>query len=99
MFELSRLLLSSCTENLGRFIQLKANPVTTQAILVMPDQLMEADVLVTDISGKVLVNEHLKTDASQHISIDLSAISSGLYFLKVNNGHHLFQTKMFVQHD
>jgi extracellular elastinolytic metalloproteinase len=87
------------TENLGRFIQLKANPVTTQAILVMPDQLMEADVLVTDISGKVLVNEHLKTDASQHISIDLSAISTGLYFLKVNNGHHLFQTKMFVQHD
>jgi hypothetical protein len=87
------------TENLGRFIQLQSNPVTSQAILVMPDQLTEANVLVTDISGKVLVNEQLKTDASQHIAIDLSAVKNGLYFIKVSNGYHLFQTKLLVLHD
>jgi extracellular elastinolytic metalloproteinase len=82
--------------NLAAYIQLSPNPTTGVATLVLPDQLDKAEVTITDITGKVVISETAYADASQHITIDMSAYQNGLYLVKLTNGATTFQSKLMV---
>lgn len=82
--------------NLASYIQLSPNPTSGIATLVLPDQLDNAQVTITDITGKVVMSGIAHADASQHISIDMSAYQNGLYLVKLTNGATVFQSKLMV---
>jgi hypothetical protein len=82
--------------NLGSYIQLTPNPTNGIATLVLPDQISKAQLVVSDITGKTVLNELVYTDALQHISIDMSSFENGLYFVKLTSGATAFQSKLLL---
>ncbi|MES2559420.1 MAG: T9SS-dependent M36 family metallopeptidase [Bacteroidota bacterium] len=82
--------------NLASYIQLSPNPTTGTAVLVLPDQLTEAQVTICDITGKIVVDQMMSTDMNQHITLDMSAYQNGLYFVKLTNGGTTFQSKLLL---
>ncbi len=86
----------SDAENLGAYITMMPNPASDKAVIVMPDQLRSAQVLITDITGKTVLNEELKTNSNQHLELNLTTVENGLYFVKVTNGGTVFQSKLLI---
>jgi extracellular elastinolytic metalloproteinase len=82
--------------NLAVYIQISPNPTTGVATLVLPDQLTKAQLTVTDITGKVVINELAYTDGNQHITVDMSAYQNGLYLVKLTSGATTYQSKLMV---
>jgi Zn-dependent metalloprotease len=86
----------SDAENLARFIELSPNPTQGLVTIVMPDQLKEAQVTVFDIAGKVVFEQNMRTDAVQHIQLDIADKQRGMYFVKISNGGTVFQSKLLL---
>jgi extracellular elastinolytic metalloproteinase len=86
----------SPVEDLSRYISVRPNPTEGLTHLVLPDQLKEAMVTVTDIAGKVVFSGSKQTDLNQHILLDLSGHANGIYFVKVVSGVTSFQSKIIV---
>ena len=56
------------------------------------------DVSIYDLQGRVMYNEHIKNRSDHYFgSINLSGISSGIYFLKVQNDNIFHIKKIVVQ--
>lgn len=86
----------SSLENLSQYISVKPNPTQGVSQLILPDQLKEAAIIVTDITGRVIISETKQTDLNQHIAIDLSNQTNGVYFIKAVNGASSFQSKIIL---
>jgi hypothetical protein len=55
-------------------------------------------ILLTDISGKVLLKEEINHQIfNKHVELNVNDISSGLYILKFSSGELHFQRKVLVQ--
>ncbi len=83
-------------QNLARYIELSPNPTQGIVTIIMPDQLKEAQVTVFDIAGKIVFDENTRTDASQHIKLDMTDKQRGMYFVKISNGGTVFQSKLLL---
>jgi extracellular elastinolytic metalloproteinase len=82
--------------SLAQYITMMPNPSTGVSMLVMPDQIKEATVIVTDVAGKVVFERNMSTDLNQHIQIDLTAEASGIYFVKALSGATTYQSKIVL---
>ncbi|GAB4500282.1 MAG: hypothetical protein OHK0019_38430 [Saprospiraceae bacterium] len=76
------------------------NPATEQLTLEVPME-SEADVQVAilDVAGKVTLQQHrtLAKDDNQ-MTLDVSRLPNGIYFVQVRNGEQLHTRKLTVQH-
>lgn len=84
--------------NLASYIQLTPNPTNGLAYLVLPDQLTQAELIVTDIAGKTIINTIGMPDANQHLAIDLSSQANGIYFVNLKQGATNYQSKLVLAH-
>jgi extracellular elastinolytic metalloproteinase len=82
--------------NLAQYISVKPNPTQGVTQLILPDQLTDALITVTDVTGKVVLSGNMFTDMNQHILIDLSTQSNGVYFIRAVNGASSFQSKIIL---
>lgn len=85
------------TENsLGAYIQLHPNPSQGAVQLVVPGQLTQARVVVTDMAGKVVFDGQLQADLNHHMQLDLINQPNGIYFVNLNQGATLFNGKVVL---
>ncbi|WP_159021518.1 chondroitinase-B domain-containing protein [Formosa sp. L2A11] len=76
-------------------IKLYPNPVT-KGVLYLSKQSNNFDNLVIyDVSGKVVLTKNLSASVSKE-SVDVSAISEGLYFVEVTKGSSRSVTKIVI---
>jgi hypothetical protein len=61
------------------------NPVTNQITLVVEDDLLGADFILFDSTGKKII---LATIKNKITAIDIKDLVAGLYFLRINNSTH-----------
>lgn len=84
------------SSNLATYIRISPNPTNGTATIILPDQLMQAQLVVTDIMGKTVINEAVFANDQQHISIDMSIHNNGVYFIKLTSGNTVFQSKLLL---
>jgi hypothetical protein len=72
------------------------NPATDNVELVLVDQLHQAESMsLIDMTGKTLRNQRM---TSNRLSLDVSAISSGIYILSVKTTDgHLISKRIMVK--
>jgi len=69
-------------------ISVSPNP-TNGVITVSLPELVKANLTVSDISGKLLKNYSI-SNTQKSVSIDLSDLNSGLYFVKIISGQNAY---------
>ncbi len=76
------------------------NPATEQLTLEVPME-SEADVQVAilDVAGKVTLQQHRTlAKGDNQMTLDVSRLPNGIYFVQVRNGEQLHTRKLTVQH-
>ena len=84
----------------GNDIAVSPNPANNQLTISWDSQLMgNADVVIMDLTGRVVYSGtlHLSATTNQSV-IDLSTMSNGLYFVKINTGAANYTKKLAIQH-
>jgi len=71
------------------------NPTTGSFEVRLPD-LGIVDVVVTDVTGKMVDSEHINTNEHNRVNFDLSDQAPGVYFIKVTNSKKVTQTKLLL---
>ncbi len=69
-------------------ISVSPNP-TNGIVTVSLPELVNANLTVSDISGKLLKNYSI-SNTQKSVSIDLSDLNSGLYFVKIISGQNTY---------
>jgi hypothetical protein len=76
-------------------IKLEQNPITNDIVILSNTSYNDANITVTDLTGKIVLNT--KTNLSERTIIPLN-ISSGLYVLNINSANNFnYQTKLLVK--
>jgi hypothetical protein len=73
------------------------NPTTGVFILELPEVKEEAHVIITDISGKLIMHKTMRKDAAPTGSFDMSNYAKGIYLIQVRDGDVNYRTKIVVQ--
>jgi hypothetical protein len=68
-------------------IHLRVNPVTDEATIVNNDQLMIQKMRITDLSGRVLIDQTVQS-ANTQINISLPGLPPGYYLMDLTAGGH-----------
>ncbi|KAB1068026.1 T9SS type A sorting domain-containing protein [Tamlana haliotis] len=76
-------------------VKLYPNPVAQGVLYLSKQNLDLSDLRIYDISGKTILNVKLNS-AVQKESIDVSAISQGIYFVEVTNGRSSLVNKIVI---
>jgi hypothetical protein len=85
--------LSSVSDNESNSVSIYPNP-TSGSINVEVDNNIINDVVVLDITGKVLMSESVNAN---NISLDLSSFAKGLYLVKVVTAEDSFVKKVVLK--
>ena len=75
-------------------IKLYPNPTTGVVNLELTGSKGDATIMVSDVSGKVIVT---KTTSEKSLDIDLSNVPAGIYLVRVNMDGKVFNEKVMVQ--
>ena len=75
-------------------VSLYPNPATAQFTIALP-KAMKAEVRVFDISGKLLIYETESSISNRH-SVDVSSLSSGTYFVRINSEEGTATKKLLI---
>ena len=78
----------------GNDVAIYPNPTSGVLTIDVPGSVSENTIIVTDMSGKLIV-ENRTTDAKSEL--DLSSLAKGMYLLNVSNKERVFVRKVLVQ--
>lgn len=79
-------------------IKVYPNPATTSTTLSLKGNLQNAQIMITDISGRLLTkNSYNSLQAGQQITLPLQHFSKGTYFIKVNSDNFNKTEKLLIQ--
>ena len=91
----------SCDENSNsvdeigyKKLKILNNPVDNYLSVELPENEFWTDYLITNISGKVILSNNIKSQ--NNLNINVSKLQSGLYFIRVNNGKGRFSIGKFI---
>ncbi|WGF91350.1 T9SS type A sorting domain-containing protein [Aequorivita marisscotiae] len=76
-------------------VSLYPNPASAQFTIALPKAL-NAEVRVFDISGKLLIYQAETLISSKH-SVDVSALSTGTYFVRINSEEGTVTKKLLIK--
>ena len=76
-------------------VSLYPNPANSQFTIALP-KAMKAEIRVFDISGKLLLKEAKQLISNKH-SIDVSSLSSGTYFVRINSEEGTATKKLLIK--
>ena len=74
-------------------IHVYPNPATDQLSIILPKNLIKPDVIITDISGKILYTTF--ASETEKIVVNLRNFEAGIYLVQIQN-MDLFETRKFV---
>ena len=74
-------------------ITVHPNPTTGNVTVILPDDLMNASYVVTDLSGKQVMADRVN---SLQMQIDLSVLAQGQYLLVIQDNNHIVTKKITV---
>ncbi len=77
-------------------IKVTPNPTNGMVFVMLPSYIEKADISVIDIAGKVVMNGNMRAGATNRVQFDLSNLNNGIYFISVNSGDRLFQSKIVL---
>lgn len=75
-------------------VSLYPNPANSQFTIVLP-KAMKAEIRIFDISGKLLIYETESSISNKH-SVDVSSLSSGTYFVRINSEEGTATKKLLI---
>jgi hypothetical protein len=73
------------------------NPTTGIFKVTLSEVKEEANILVTDMAGRVIFRRILNKDAAPETSFDLSSLSSGMYLVTVKDGDRSYRAKIVLE--
>jgi phosphatidylserine/phosphatidylglycerophosphate/cardiolipin synthase-like enzyme len=89
-FGLSSVITDNDEIQVGSGISLYPNPCSQYFIVIIPEKLLcPVNISLIDISGKVVDNKLINSDYQNTITFNISNLSKGLYFVKIQNTNSL----------
>lgn len=85
----SQFVVENCAginENTLSGVKVFPNPMTDELQIILPEQLSEAKAFIYDSKGRLIRSWNIQTPISV---IDVSKISSGVYFIEIKDSHNL----------
>jgi hypothetical protein len=73
------------------------NPTTGVFIVDLSSIIEQANILITDVQGKVVAMKTLTKDAAPTATFDLGNLARGMYLIQVRDGELNYRTKIVVQ--
>ena len=73
------------------------NPVSNQLFIDTPKNSNDINISLITISGQTVYNEHLSATGST-TSIDISNLTSGIYFLALKSGKEIEVSRIVIEH-
>ena len=73
------------------------NPSTGMFILELTTVTEQANILVTDVQGRIVAMKTLNKEDVPTATFDLSSFSKGLYLIQLRDGEYSYHTKIVVQ--
>ncbi len=73
------------------------NPSTGAFVVALSAIETGAEVIVTDVQGKVVATKYIAAGGALNASFELSGISRGLYLVSVKDGERLYRAKLVLQ--
>jgi hypothetical protein len=83
---------SSSKENFS----IAPNPSSGVFNLMAHKSFSNAELRVTDVSGKIIFTQYIRSTTSYSVGIDLSSLAEGMYFLSITEGAHVWNEKLIV---
>ncbi|MBK9980939.1 MAG: T9SS type A sorting domain-containing protein [Saprospiraceae bacterium] len=77
-------------------ISLSPNPAKDILSIRPGEKLASVNASITDLSGRLFSREILNTGSDGSLSIDVKALTNGMYILTLNDGNHQGTTKFIV---
>ncbi len=78
-------------------IKVYPNPNHGSFTIELPYLDGRAEILVTDVQGKVITRKTITEDDPMKVNMQLGAVVSGMYFVQVRNGEQIFRTKLVIE--
>lgn len=75
-------------------LKLYPNPTNGNVTVELPHMVSGATAVVLDLTGKTIVAKQFESATT---TLDLSAVSEGIYIIKVQNGNMLYTNKIIVK--
>ncbi|HEV8084480.1 MAG TPA: T9SS type A sorting domain-containing protein [Chitinophagaceae bacterium] len=85
---------TSITEEVQLIDALYPNPTTGKFSVTFSKPLKNAEVFITDVSGKVV--QHFKAGGNK-VDFNLSSEAAGTYFMKINDAGNIIMKKVVKQ--
>jgi hypothetical protein len=79
-----------------RYAFIYPNPTTGVFVLEIDQIREQANVTVTDISGKVIQTRAIKADGAKTATFDMSSYAKGVYLVQVVDGAFVYRDKIVV---
>ena len=73
------------------------NPTTGIFILELSEIRTQADILITDIQGKVVATKTMKKDEVPTATFDLGNLARGMYLIQLRDGDYNYRAKIILQ--
>lgn len=70
------------------------NPVTSNLQIELPQDIQRADVFLTDITGKLILQKEIKQGKN---TVDMSSLATGMYFIKIADERGMIRTEKVVK--
>ena len=88
----------SVTVTSGREVRVYPNPSTGAFTVALSEIESEADIVVTDVQGKIAARRIIAKDAPEaKASFDLGSLASGVYFIQVKDGTLNYRARITIQ--
>jgi Secretion system C-terminal sorting domain len=70
------------TNSMGLYAHIYPNPANSKVHINLSEQVKLANLLLTDLSGRIIKQSIIKDDSKT--SLDIEGLESGVYFIKIN---------------
>lgn len=77
-------------------IKVAPNPSTGEVYVMLPSSVEKVQINIIDVTGKMVLGGMMQPDVLNRIQLNLSNLNNGVYFISVNSGDKLFQTKLVL---
>lgn len=81
------------SEIMAEKIRIYPNPADKEIYIDFPDELVHADLVLTNALGRIIYSKKITSPAIQN-KIDVSGLSKGVYFIQVKKGEFLVNKKI-----
>ena len=89
---------SALIESSNTTLTISPNPASDLLnVFVYASNAFDAQIMITDITGKIVLQENTKIDGAVNVPLNISNLANGVYHISVNHNGTIVKTDRFIK--